>query len=171
MAEAGDQPTNPESSAVELPVYGMRLPDLTQERLDAVSQIYHDIVNPGSEIGTITRSLNAQEIAEKIKGNKYEDLEYRLGSSERITSKLRIYGRHTLVDGGEVVDFAYDPNNPTSLPDDAPSSLEVNFREAKDAYLREQGLSVGMPETLEEAQDVATRFKLRREYMASKKKD
>lgn len=171
MPEAGDIPTNPESSQTEVPVYGMKVSDLTQERMDAVSRIYHDVINPGSDLETIVRTLDAQEIAEKIKNNKYEDLEYRLGSSERGNAKLRIYGRHTLVDGGEIVNFAYDPNDPSSLATDEPNALEENFRKAVDNYLREQGLSVKKPETLEEAQDAITKFKLRREYMASKNKD
>ncbi len=171
MPEAGDQPTNPESNAPELPVYGMRLSDLTQERMDAIAGMYHDIVNPDSDAGAIARSLNVQEIAAKIKGNKYEDLEYRLGSSERGTSKFRIAGRHTLVDGGEIVNFAYDPNDPSSLATDEPNALEEDFKKAVDDYLRGQGLAVSTPGELEEAQDIATRFRLRREYMAGKKKD
>ena len=74
MPEAGDIPTNPESSQTEVPVYGMKVSDLTQERMDAVSRIYHDVINPGSDLETIVRTLDAQEIAEKIKNNKYEDL-------------------------------------------------------------------------------------------------
>lgn len=169
MPEAGDQPTISENQPREVDVYGMRLADLTPERMGDILGIYHDIVNPSSDLVSLTRAISAEEVVGKIKGNKYEDLEFRVGSSERAMAKFRIVGRHTLVDGEEVIDFSYDSNNPTSTIDEKPNPLEEEFDKAVKKYLVEKGLSVPAPQDREEDQDIATRFRLRREYMANKR--
>lgn len=170
MAETTSELNSSYESLPEEPqVYGMRVSSLNQEMLDHVADIYVNVVNRTADVDSIKRTLDAQSIAGKIKGNKYEALEFRLGSDENSRAKLWVSGKHTLVDDEEIVDFSYDPNLPDAKVDDPPSPLELKFKQEIKRYLIEKGLGVAIPEKLEEEQSVADRFKLRREYMATKK--